>query len=75
MAKLLKIVSVCLVAGLVNANPVQRRGVIAHDAVVGFKQTVPAGTYGNVLLAYQPRLYVKDGCVPYPAVDAAGSTR
>lgn len=32
----------------VNAAPViEARGVIAHDAVVGFPETVPSGAIGN----------------------------
>ncbi|KNG82992.1 putative NPP1 domain protein [Aspergillus nomiae NRRL 13137] len=50
------------------------RASIDHDAVVGFDQTVPSGTTGEVYLAYQPALYVVNGCVPFPAVDAEGNT-
>lgn len=50
------------------------RDSINHDAVVGFSETVPSGTTGDVYLAYQPFLYVEDGCVPFPAVDAEGNT-
>jgi hypothetical protein len=42
---------------------------------VGFSQTVPSGTTGEVYLAYQPDLYVVNGCVPFPAVDASGNTK
>ncbi|KAJ5584000.1 uncharacterized protein N7459_003800 [Penicillium hispanicum] len=51
-----------------------RRGAIASDEIVGFNQTVPSGTTGEVYLAYQPDLYVVNGCVPFPAVDAEGDT-
>ena len=51
------------------------RASIDHDAVVGFDQTVPSGTTGEVYLAYQPDLYVVNGCVPFPAVDAQGNTK
>ncbi|WQF81943.1 Putative necrosis inducing protein [Colletotrichum destructivum] len=61
-------------AGTVLAAPVERRGVIGHDAVVGFKETVPSGTVGNLYLKYKPYLKVVNGCVPFPAVDAAGNT-
>ena len=57
------------------ANPLSRRGTIASDKIVGFAQTVPSGTTGEVYLAYQPYLYVVNGCVPFPAVDAAGDTK
>ncbi|KAK7908239.1 NPP1 domain protein [Apiospora marii] len=53
----------------VSAAPViEARGVIAHDAVVGFPQTVPSD------LKFQPFLKVENGCVPFPAVDASGNT-
>lgn len=41
----------------------------------GFPQTVPSGTTGKVYLAYQPALYVENGCVPFPAVDSKGNTK
>lgn len=49
------------------------RDSIDHDAVVAFSQTVPSGTTGDQYLAYQPYLYVEDGCVPFPGVDADGT--
>ncbi|KAJ7305526.1 putative NPP1 domain protein [Mycena albidolilacea] len=58
----------------VAASPLSERAVIASDAVVGFPQTVPSGTAGSVYLAYKPHLKVVNGCVPFPAVDAAGNT-
>ncbi|CZT20500.1 probable NPP1 domain protein [Ramularia collo-cygni] len=56
------------------AASIQRRAVIAHDAVVGFPQTVPSGTIGQLYLKYKPYLKVDNGCVPFPAVDASGNT-
>lgn len=58
----------------VCAAPLARRAVIAHDAVVGFPQTVPSGIVGTLMLKYKPWLEVYNGCVPFPAVDAAGNT-
>lgn len=58
------------------AAPLQlqrRYEVIDHDAVVGFAQTVPSGTEGTLYLKYKPYLYVVNGCVPFPAVDADGN--
>lgn len=66
------------VASVVSAAPVdvlEKRAVIAHDAVVGFAETVPSGTLGQLYLKYKPYLYVVNGCVPFPAVDAEGNTR
>ncbi|KAJ7836689.1 putative NPP1 domain protein [Mycena olivaceomarginata] len=59
---------------VVAASPLSERAVIDSDAVVGFLQTVPASTAGSVYLAYKPHLKVVNGCVPFPAVDAAGNT-
>ncbi|KAF1916439.1 necrosis inducing protein-domain-containing protein [Ampelomyces quisqualis] len=50
------------------------RAVINHDAVVGFPQTVPPGLLGTLYLKYKPWLEVYNGCVPFPAVNAAGDT-
>ncbi|PLB49831.1 putative NPP1 domain protein [Aspergillus steynii IBT 23096] len=47
---------------------------IDHDKVVGFEETIPTGTTGDVYQAYQPYLKVVNGCVPFPAVDASGNT-
>lgn len=51
-----------------------RRDVIGHDEVVGFAEAVPEGTAGTLMLKYKPFLKVFNGCVPFPAVDAAGNT-
>ncbi|KAH7058750.1 necrosis inducing protein [Macrophomina phaseolina] len=59
---------------LVSGVPVEKRAVIDHDAVVGFSETVPSGTLGELYLKYKPHLYVVNGCVPFPAVDAEGNT-
>lgn len=63
-------------AATVTASPtsLDKRAVIASDAVVGFAETVPSGTLGAVYEAYQPFLDVVNGCVPFPAVDASGNT-
>ena len=59
----------------VSAAAIDRRAVIAHDAVVGFPETAPSGTTGQLYLKYKPHLKVVNGCVPFPAVDAEGNTR
>lgn len=64
----------CLAIATTLAASIQRRAVIAHDAVVGFSQTVPSGTVGQLYLKYKPYLKVENGCVPFPAVDASGNT-
>ncbi|KAF2872823.1 necrosis-and ethylene-inducing protein-like protein 1 precursor [Massariosphaeria phaeospora] len=63
-------------AAHVSAAPLGlfRRGVINHDAVVGFPETVPSGLAGTLYLKYKPFLEVYNGCVPFPAVNAAGDT-
>lgn len=67
-------------AAAVSATPtpkslLEARGTIGSDDIVGFLQTVPSGTVGNVYLAYKPYLNVVNGCVPFPAVDAEGDTK
>lgn len=63
-------------ASCISALPtsLEKRAVINHDAVVGFAQAVPSGTVGTLMLKYKPYLKVFNGCVPFPAVDAAGNT-
>ncbi|KAF6803917.1 necrosis inducing protein [Colletotrichum musicola] len=61
-------------ASTISAAPLQPRAVINHDAVVGFPETVPSGTVGNLYLKYKPYLKVFNGCVPFPAVNSAGDT-
>ena len=64
-----------LASTFANGAPLQRRATIDSDAVVGFPQTVPSGVAGNLYLKYKPHLYVANGCVPFPAVDAEGNVR
>lgn len=51
------------------------RTTLAYDDIVGFNQTVPDTTEGDLYTAYQPYLKVVNGCVPFPAVDAEGDIR
>lgn len=69
-------VQLLAVASCVSALPtgLDKRDVIGHDKVVGFAQAVPSGTVGTLMLKYKPYLKVFNGCVPFPAVDAAGNT-
>lgn len=57
------------------STPLEARSVISHDAVVGFTEAVPDTVAGALMLKYKPKLKVTNGCVPFPAVDAEGSTR
>ncbi|KAK8205029.1 necrosis inducing protein [Phyllosticta capitalensis] len=66
--------SFLVAAGAVAGAPLERRAVIAHDAVVGFSETVPDTSVGQLYLKYKPLLKVVNGCVPFPAVDADGNT-
>ncbi|KAI8625703.1 NPP1-domain-containing protein [Xylariaceae sp. FL1651] len=51
------------------AVPLEERAVIDSDAIVGFAQSASA-----LALKFKPWLKVVNGCVPFPAVDAAGNT-
>ncbi|CAE7031546.1 hypothetical protein CFE70_004446 [Pyrenophora teres f. teres 0-1] len=63
-------------ASIVLGSPLtlNTRAVINHDAVVGFTEAVPGTLSGKLMLKYKPFLEVSNGCVPFPAVDAAGNT-
>ena len=69
------LLSLLLSATVASAAPLEARAVIAHDAVVGFAQAVPSTATGNSYLKFKPWLKVVSGCVPFPAVNAAGDTR
>lgn len=75
MGVLRSLVSLIAAAAAVTASPIERRAPIDSDKVVGFAETVPSGTTGSVYLAYKPYLKVVNGCVPFPAVNAAGDTK
>lgn len=64
-----------LLLGLLNAFAQlnAHAAVINHDAVQGFAQQAPANSTQAAELAFKPYLYVVNGCVPFPAVDAAGN--
>jgi hypothetical protein len=68
------VIGLATAAGVVEGAPLEARAVIAHDAVVGFPETVPSGTAGQLYLKYKPYLHVINGCVPFPAVDSSGNT-
>ncbi|KAL9087778.1 MAG: hypothetical protein Q9159_003461 [Coniocarpon cinnabarinum] len=57
----------------VFAAPLEKRATINVDDVVGFPETVPNSNLGNLYLRFKPHLYVANGCVPFPAVDAEGN--
>ncbi|KAH8671547.1 necrosis inducing protein-domain-containing protein [Xylariales sp. PMI_506] len=54
--------------------PMAKRSDISVDDVVGFATTYPNNTEGELMEKWWPYLYVVDGCVPFPAVDAEGDT-
>ena len=56
-------------------SAIERRAVIPHDQVVDFPETVPNTNIGQLYLKFKPHLFVLNGCVPFPAVDAEGNTR
>lgn len=58
-----------------RSAPKEKRSDIDSDAVVGFSTTVADDTEGTLMEKWWPYLYVVDGCVPFPAVDAEGDTR
>eukprot|EP00644_Phytophthora_capsici_P009136 jgi/Phyca11/5621/fgenesh1_pm.PHYCAscaffold_6_\ len=46
--------------------------IIDHDKVEPFAQPQPVTISENVAVKYKPQLQVSRGCVPFPAVNAAG---
>jgi hypothetical protein len=74
MNSIMKIFSFSLLLAAAQASVINRRGVINHDAVVGFPELAPNTTEGIAYLKFKPWLDVPHGCVPHPAVDASGNT-
>lgn len=74
VVSIVKIITWLGAASAALAVPIEPRAVINHDAVVGFPETVPSGLTGQLYLKYKPWLKVFTGCVPFPAVNAAGDT-
>jgi len=78
MAILAGFLQLLLATTVVHASPLSflwRRSVLPNDQIVGLPETVPDGIAGELYEAYQPFLDVYNGCVPSPAVDAAGNTK
>jgi Necrosis inducing protein (NPP1) len=72
----LSLLAVTAVNAVPTSNPLEKRTtVLAYDDIVGFAASVPDDTEGDLYTAYQPYLYVVNGCVPFPAVDSAGDVR
>lgn len=51
----------CILASLVaiiavQAGPIEKRGTIGNDVIVGLAAAVPSGTVGTVYTTYQPYL-------------------
>lgn len=59
----------------IQAVPIQKRAVVNLDTLNPLPEAVQSGTLGELLLKYEPRLYISHGCQSYPAVDEAGNVR
>ncbi|CAH1221849.1 hypothetical protein PAECIP111890_05304 [Paenibacillus sp. JJ-223] len=73
----MKKITLLLLAAMVAAFtviPAASAAVIGHDQVVGFAEVTPATVTQQAAKRFQPYLKVYHGCVPFPAVDAAGNT-
>ena len=78
MAILASFLQLLLITSVAQASPLSflwRRAVLPNEQIVGLSETVPDGIAGQLYEAYQPFLDVYNGCVPSPAVDAAGNTK
>lgn len=58
-----------------SATTLLKRATIASSKIVGLTETIPDGHFGDLYKAYQPYLKVRNGCVPFPAVDIDGNTK
>lgn len=69
------IITTLLSAVAIQAAPFQKRAVVDHDSLSPLPEAVQSGTLGELMLKFEPRLYVSHGCQSYPAVDSAGNVR
>ncbi|CAG9983595.1 unnamed protein product [Clonostachys byssicola] len=67
------ILTTLLSAASIQAAPLQKRAVVDHDSLSPLPEAVQSGTLGELMLKFEPRLYVSHGCQSYPAVDSAGN--
>lgn len=58
-----------------GATTLLKRSTIASNEIVGLNETIPDGYFGDLYKAYQPYLKIRNGCVPFPAVDIDGNTK
>ncbi|KAK6581888.1 hypothetical protein PZA11_005585 [Diplocarpon coronariae] len=74
MSILSRVVQALVVVAAVHGSPLERRGTVPSNQIVGLPEAVPNNVTGELYKAYQPFLQVQGGCVPFPAVDANGNT-
>ncbi|PYH90711.1 NPP1 domain protein [Aspergillus ellipticus CBS 707.79] len=58
----------------VQASPLSKRGVVPHDSISPFAETVPNNAVGDTFKKFEPYLHIAHGCQSYPAVAANGDT-
>jgi hypothetical protein len=75
MAVIIILLQLLLAVIATDATPLQRRGTLPNDQIIGLAEATPDGIVGSVYETYQPFLDVHNGCVPYPAVDANGKNK
>ncbi|CAL3973313.1 unnamed protein product [Diplocarpon coronariae] len=75
MSILSRVVQALVVVAAVHGSPLERRGTVPSNQIVGLPEAVPNNVTGELYKAYQPFLQVQGGCVPFPAVDANGNTK
>ncbi|KAE8377999.1 necrosis inducing protein [Aspergillus bertholletiae] len=66
------IFAVFTAAILVQGGVVEKRGVVKHDSIAPFPETVPSTATGSAYKKFEPYLHIAHGCQSYPAVAANG---
>ncbi|KAE9370768.1 putative NPP1 domain protein [Stipitochalara longipes BDJ] len=69
-----RLLQILALSATVTGRPLQRRGILPPNQIVGLGPAVPIDMTGALYQAYQPYLDVINGCVPFPAVDINGNT-
>ncbi|GME65692.1 putative necrosis- and ethylene-inducing protein 1 precursor protein [Neofusicoccum parvum] len=68
------VVSLLATASCIAGAPLEARGVVNHDSLNPWAESVRGGGEGAGIRKFEPLLHIAHGCQPYTAVNANGDT-